>query len=574
MTTFARTVALTGLLVLTISMDLGLGPKPISQPPEVLLYQFETAFFVLTFLALLFTYLLPPRRLVAVAWGSMAIDLALACVLVAMTDRTQSVFIFAMPLAVLSAAALLERKGAFFAASVATLVLGAFAMMDLQLIDVDVSTWRTAWLHALGQRRPPTAQEVTIALAVQIGALYATALLASKLVIELSRARDRALVERRDLTALRQRFEDVFASMPDGVMTVSTDGVVRSANPALAAILSTPREALVNARIETVFPELQQLDSSTSDTQEIARGEEPIEEVWRAATDGKRQTLAVRVETLRGLVHELSGPVETLYVVRDITALRAREREHRNRERLASVGAMAMAVAHEIRNPLASISGSIQMLNAQGQVDELGASLMAIVVRETEQLSAWIGEFLEFARPSEPSFEVLDFAALLGEKVEAWRNAPNIRAAELTIEVVLPEVPTRLLGDAHSLSSVIWNLLVNAQQAACESDHQVVRVVLVAGDQAHILVVEDSGSGIAPRDYEHLFEPFFTTRSHGTGIGLATVRRGVDTHRGRIVVGKSELGGARFEVRLPRDLRRHVEPLLRQSLAATPVALD
>jgi signal transduction histidine kinase len=169
---------------------------------------------------------------------------------------------------------------------------------------------------------------------------------------------------------------------------------------------------------------------------------------------------------------------------------------------------------------------------------------------------------------------VLDFAALLGEKVEAWRNAPNIRAAELTIEVVLPEVPTRLLGDAHSLSSVIWNLLVNAQQAACESDHQVVRVVLVAGDQAHILVVEDSGSGIAPRDYEHLFEPFFTTRSHGTGIGLATVRRGVDTHRGRIVVGKSELGGARFEVRLPRDLRRHVEPLLRQSLAATPVALD
>ena len=99
-TTFARTVALTGLLVLTISMDLGLGPKPISQPPEVLLYQFETAFFVLTFLALLFTYLLPPRRLVAVAWGSMAIDLALACVLVAMTDRTQSVFIFAMPLAV------------------------------------------------------------------------------------------------------------------------------------------------------------------------------------------------------------------------------------------------------------------------------------------------------------------------------------------------------------------------------------------------------------------------------------------------------------------------------------------
>lgn len=566
-TTFARTLALSGLLMLTVAMDLGLGPQPIAQSPEVLLYKVETSFFVLTFFTLLLTYLVPTARLPQVAWLSLSIDVTLAACLVGITDRTQSVFVFALPLAVLSAAALLERKGAFVAATVGTIWLLLLGVVDAGWLGpgelgFDPDNLTASWLRSL--RHQPHASEVAVAVLVQSGALYATAALSSKLVLELGRAREQSLAERRELAALRQRYEDVFSSLPDGLMTVSEDGVIRSANPAMASILGVDRDAIVARAIVDVFPELEEQGGDVHATQEIARGAEPSGELWRAATDGRRQILAVRGDTLRGRVEALRGQRETLYVVRDITELRARELEHRNRERLAGIGAMAMAVAHEIRNPLASIAGSAQMLREQEGVDPMQRTLMDIINRETVQLSKWIGEFLEFARPGDPRFESLDLAAVVREKVETWRHDPRVGDAGLAVELDLAkDADVSLLADGASIASLVWNLLVNAQQAALESPEPRVLVALHAdGDYVHFRV-EDSGPGVAEADRPHLFEPFYTTRSKGTGLGLATVRRVVDAHRGTIDVGTSKLGGAAFAVRLPRDLRRH---------GATPLA--
>jgi two-component system sensor histidine kinase PilS (NtrC family) len=562
-TTFARTVGLSGLLMLTIAMDLGLGPQPIAQSPEVLLYKLETTFFVLTFFALLLTYLVGPQHLTRVAWLSLAIDVALAGALVGVTERTQSVFVFVLPLAVLSAAALLERRGAFVAASVAGVWLGLLALYDGGVVSstdlgFEPAELTASWLRALGNSRLPEPGEVFVAVGVQVAALYATALLSSKLVVELGRAREQHLSERRELAALRQRYEDVFSSLPDGLMTVSEDGVVRSANPTLARILGRERDHLVGRALVDVLPELETQSQDLGGTQEIARGQEPTGELWRASTDGERQILAVRGELLRGRLSALRGQRETLYVVRDITELRARELEHRNRERLASVGAMAMAVAHEIRNPLASIAGSVQMLREQHDDATMRDALMDIVNRETVQLSNWIGEFLEFARPSEPRFERLDLAQLLREKTEAWRCDPRVVDAAFEVDVRIPDGgDTSLLGDAYGLASVIWNLLVNAQQAALEGDAPRVRITLHAGDTFLELLVEDSGPGVPPEDRAHLFEPFYTTRSGGSGLGLATVARVVNMHHGAIRLEDGVLGGARFHVRLPRDLRRH-----------------
>lgn len=562
-TTFARTLALSGLLMLTVAMDLGLGPQPIAQSPEVLLYKVETSFFVLTFFTLLLTYLVPTPRLPQVAWLSLSIDVTLAACLVGITDRTQSVFVFALPLAVLSAAALLERKGAFVAATFGTIWLLLLGIVDAGWVGhhelgFDPDSLTASWLRSLGTRHAPHANEVAVAVLVQSAALYATAALSSKLVLELGRAREQSLAERRELAALRQRYEDVFSSLPDGLMTVSEDGVIRSANPAMARILHLDRDAIIGGAIVDVFPELEEQGGDVHATQEIARGAEPSSELWRAATDGRRQILVVRGDTLRGRVEALRGQRETLYVVRDITELRARELEHRNRERLAGIGAMAMAVAHEIRNPLASIAGSVQMLREQDGVDPMQKTLMDIINRETVQLSKWIGEFLEFARPGDPRFDSLDLATIVREKVETWRHDPRVGDAGLAVELDLTkDAEVSLLADGASIASLVWNLLVNAQQAALESQEPRVLVALHAdGDYVHFRV-EDSGPGVAEADRPHLFEPFYTTRSKGTGLGLATVRRVVDAHRGTIDVGTSKLGGASFAVRLPRDLRRH-----------------
>lgn len=555
-TTFARTVALTALLALTVALDLGLGPYPLLQAPEVLLYKLESGFFVLTFLALLLTYFAPRRWLVGTAWLSLAIDVSLASTLVAVTDRTQSVFLFAMPLSVLSGAALLERRGAFVGATLGSVAVALLAAVDLGWLGTFGHAFLVAWVHSLAPPSPPQGSEVAISVLVQVSALYATALLSSKLVAELTRARSSVLREQREFAALRQRYEDVFSSMPDGLLTVSEDGVIRSANNAALAILRRAPTDLIAAQIDAVLPELAEVSASTRSTQEIARGHEPTTELWRAAIGGGHQILTVRTERLRGLVAELRGQGETLYVIRDVTELRAREIEHRNRERLAGIGAMAMAVAHEIRNPLASISGAVQMIGGAVPADAGLDGLAAIVRRETEQLSRWIGEFLEFARPTQPTMASIDLVELLSNKIDVWQSDPRHGGDVIATERVLTAQQGSIQGDVQGLSSLIWNLLVNAQQAALEGAEPKIRITLRdMGDDIE-LRVEDNGPGIDPAELPHLFEPFYTTRSKGTGLGLAMVHRVVENHRGSIEVDRSELGGALFSIVLPRDMRR------------------
>ncbi len=560
-TTFARTVALTGLLVLTVAMDLGLGPKPAAQAPEVLLYQLETGFFVLTFLALLATYLAPPRTRVLLAWASLAIDVALAATLVAVTERTQSVFLFAPPLAVLSGAALLERRGAIAAASLGSVAMLVLAAIDLGLLGRDWHPYTVVWLRGATSPPPHASGEVLVGLAVQVAALYATALLSSKLVAELAKARAQALSEQVELAALRQRFEDVFSSMPDGLLTVSDDGIVRSANDAAAGIIGRSRTDVVGSPLADLLPEMEDGRRAMEETQEIARPLDTSAAVVRSGLSGATQILAVRSEVLRGRVVELRGQRETLYLIRDVTELRAREVAHRNRERLASVGAMAMAVAHEIRNPLASISGAVQLLQATSQADPTNAHLGQIIVRETEQLSRWIGEFLEYAKPAETRRERLDLASLVKSKVDAWRSDPRLGQPHLLVTTDIPSKPFMIHADPSGMASLIWNLLTNAQHASEESAEPRVLVSLANLGGSVVLRVEDSGPGVAESDLPHLFEPFYTTRRSGTGLGLATVQRVVEAHGGDVRVIRSDrLGGAAFVVALPHEPPRRAAP--------------
>lgn len=550
-TSFARTVALSAVLALTVAWDLGLGPGPTPATPEVLLYQVCSAFFVLTFVVLAVAFFAPARLRVPTAWLSIGVDVALAMGLVAITGRTESVVLFAPPLAVLSAAALRERRGAMTAATVSAALFGLLAMVDAQWVAIDPTPWTVSWIHALTPATRPTAAEVALVVVVQVGALYATALLASRLVGELARARQRVLADQEQLAALRQRYEDVFSSMPDGLLTVSAAGTVQSANPAMLRILGLDSGAVLGRPLDQLVPALALPAGAATSTQELPRQPAPVWEIERAAADGARQVLAVRCDKLRGGLSAHHGRSEVLYVVRDVTAARRAEAEHRSRERLAAVGAMAMAVAHEIRNPLASIAGAVEMIAATTPADPSQAALMQIVVRETAQLSRWIGEFLGYARPSRPTWHPIEISAFVRDKLAAWQLDPRHAGAQLRLDSQIDEAGA-LLADINGLSSLLWNLLANAQQAAMDTSRPAVRVVLAGRPDDVMLTVEDNGAGLDDVDHERLFEPFFSTRSGGTGLGLATVKRVVESHGGTISVGRAELGGARFEVRLPR----------------------
>lgn len=559
-TTLARVAALSSLLAFAVAMDLGLGPQPLSAAPEVVLYQIVSAGFILSFVALLLTYLLADRHGRVLAWASLAIDAALTGALVVASNGLDSVLLFTLPLAVLSGAVLLGRAGAFSAAAAATCVLFAMASIDLGWVRVDLDPWTMSWVRALGPRDHAQPFDIAVQFLVQVGALYATALLSSHLMVELIAARAGAQRGQRELTALRARYQDVFSSMPDGLVTVGADGVIGSVNPAFLRIVRLEEQALVGRRLADVLPSYTNEEPSNSwmsETTEITREspEQPSEFI-RRSFGGSMQTLAVRSVSLRGP----EGSDGMLLVVRDITELRAREEAHRARERLATVGSMAMAVAHEIRNPLASISGAVQMLGENRALDETDLSLMEIATRETAALSRWIGEFLDFARPGKAHMGPLNLGRIVREKLAACRQDPRVDEAGTEISSNLEPVPEggdderwHIIGDASRLEALVWNLLVNANQAVLGSEVRRVQVTLTADEDYVQLGVADSGPGVAEEDKSHIFEPFYTTKGEGTGLGLATVRRVAATHRGQVRVVDGPLGGAEFLVTLPRD---------------------
>ena len=558
-TTLARVVLLTAVLVFAVTLDLGLGLRPPAPMAESALYRLTTAFFLLSFLSLLATQIL--QRGPYLRWlanGSVAIDVAMAMVLVAATDGLQSVFLFAFPLAVLNSALLLRRAGALAAATLATLALTVMTVAHLGWLKLPLLPMR------LVVRDPGELPlDVLVQLGVQVAAVYATSFLSTHLVRELDQSRLKATQQRVELTRLRLRYADVVSSLPDGLLTVGVGGVVTGVNPAAADILGEDVARLLGQPLSMVLPELSSLDPTASGQwgeMEIARDRalSRTRELHRDRPGAPQQILACRVTALHESI-DSRLPVGRLVVFRDVTESRQQEEQHRDRERLATVGTMAMAVAHEIRNPLASISGAIQMLESSPDLAPTDKSLMEIVQRETRHLSDWIGEFLDFAKPRALQVAPIDLRNLVAETLDAILHDPRVLAGGVELQRgETLQLRTRggreflLMGDAALLRQTVWNLVINAAQAVMASDERIIRVTLEEQGPMLKLVVDDSGPGLGADDFAHIFEPFYTTKGEGTGLGLATVKRHVTAHRGAIEAGDSPLGGARFTVLLPR----------------------
>lgn len=231
-----------------------------------------------------------------------------------------------------------------------------------------------------------------------------------------------------------------------------------------------------------------------------------------------------------------------VYIIEDITRLRVVEAQLDRDERLKVVGRFAASLAHEIRNPLASLSGSVQLL------EELKANpLHRIILREVRRLNDLVEEFLQAARPLRLTLVHVNFEDLLNEVMQAFRNDPrcrNIRQVTLKQE----SLPL-LLADPSRLRQVVWNLLVNAVQATEVGGH--IQMISMPLNDGVRLIVRDNGAGIEEDKLLRIFDPFYTTRAGGTGLGLANVDRIVRAHGGDVTVD-SQLGkGTSFIIWLP-----------------------
>jgi two-component system sensor histidine kinase PilS (NtrC family) len=210
------------------------------------------------------------------------------------------------------------------------------------------------------------------------------------------------------------------------------------------------------------------------------------------------------------------------------------------------VGGLAAGLAHEIRNPLAAMTGSIELIGGAPGLVESERQLLQVVRSEGQRLEALVRDFLSFAKPASPEFGIVDGHALVVETAELFRAEAERRGVTLSVDA---ERDVALRADGPQIKQVLWNLLGNAADATPRGGHIAI-ALRRAGEQA-LLTVSDSGAGIAREDLARIFDPFFTTKERGTGLGLAIVHRVVEAHGGRISVQSERGSGSTFSVSLP-----------------------
>jgi len=245
-----------------------------------------------------------------------------------------------------------------------------------------------------------------------------------------------------------------------------------------------------------------------------------------------------------------------LVTFQDLTEVKTLEEQLKRTDRLAAVGRLASGLAHEIRNPLASISGSIQMLREDDGLGEENRRLMEIVLKEVDRLNLLLGDFLNFARPAPLQPATVDLAVMLNELVELLRAGGQLRGVTL-VQHYPVQAPVEI--DRQKMRQALWDLLLNAVEAAKPSGTVRIAVNLLDGE----IAIEDSGPGLDDKVRERIFEPFFTTKEKGTGLGLANVYANIAAHGGRVSAEASSLGGARFVIDLPEAC---LQPFIMESI--------
>ncbi|WP_164009962.1 two-component system sensor histidine kinase NtrB [Pyxidicoccus trucidator] len=441
-------------------------------------------------------------------------DLVIATGLVVLTGGGESPFTFTYSLAVISGAILLERRGALALAAAGSLVYAGVVL----------------GVHEGLNGLPIPTRHVAFLLLSHVLAMFLVAVLAGYLSRQLSAAGGALSAREKDLHRLETLQAQILACMPSGLVTCDAGGRVTFVNHAAGAILGVQVDAARSRRLEDLLPGALHLGRRTSRRELTVR------------TPAGERILGLSITPL---ADEREGAL--LIVFQDLTELRRMEDGLRRADRLAALGTMSAQLAHEIRNPLAAMKGSAQLLGQDGAADAMTVKLTGVLVREADRLSRLVEDFLRFARPPTPVRREVRLDRLVVETVDMLRGDPLSRDVRLEVESGEGMPSARL--DPDQLQQVLLNLARNALQATGPQGRVRVEVKHAGGEVR--LKVWNAGPPIPRTDLARLFEPFFTTREGGTGLGLATAHSIVRAHGGDIRVHSEEGAGTEFTVILP-----------------------
>ncbi len=437
-------------------------------------------------------------------------------------------------LAVIAVAALLLPRGGLLAAGLASIAYGA--MVDLMVFRV-----LPIPPNLVGTRPILPTSRVLLQLFVNIVGFVVVALLVAYLAESVHSMAGRLEVERRRSQRAEALADHVLRSIGAGMIALDGAGIVLHANPAALKILELPSdEKAVGRSIESVLP----LETnnwglllSRARSRRVNRLEDRIAE--------RGEDLGLSLGPLTDDTGKQAGFVISF---QSLSEVRAAAEQQRLQERMAAVGEMAARMAHEIRNPLASISGAAQVLTSQEASNARSRQLLDIVVRESRRLSQVLQDFLQFAKPGEGLPSTVEIVPLVQDCLELMRASSELEDGHV-VELHIPSDLT-VVAIEGLLRQAIWNLLQNAVQAMPDGGRLLIRGTR-ATDGSVELEFLDSGRGIPEEILDRAFEPFVTGRPEGTGLGLAVVYAAVMQHGGTVDIRRRKDTGTEVSVHLP-----------------------
>ncbi|HEY1463185.1 MAG TPA: ATP-binding protein [Terriglobales bacterium] len=452
-------------------------------------------------------------------------DVVMVTLVVYATGGVDSSLNFLYPLVIIVACILLPQVWAYLIAALAFILYGG--VLDLAYLEI-IRPSSSAHIEFRALQAI-----IFVNLFAYLGVAYLGGVLANKL-----RQVDVKLKHTSGaLQNLRALHENIIESISSGLITTGLDGHITLVNTAAARLLERSEPALVGQSIQSLFMTLLPL-----------AGPVPVQGEVRLVTNNNfRKTFRVAVSSLT--VPE-KGTLGHVYTLDDLTEIRRLEREVRMQDKLAAVGRLAAAIAHEIRNPLTSIAGSVSMLTEVPNLNPEQKQLLEIVTRESERLNAIITDFLAYSRTKQYQYAVVDLLPLLQDTLTLLQNrlAKENTGIQIKQNYQVQKALARVDGD--KLKQVFWNISENAVRAMKSGGTLTVSIMTIGEDWQ--IGFADTGPGINPQLIEKIFEPFQSQFEGGTGLGLAIVYQIMQAHDGKVWARSKQGQGCEFVLRLQK----------------------
>ena len=452
-------------------------------------------------------------------------DLILVSIVIHETGGWDSSLNFLYPLVIIVASVLLPRVWAQLVAALAFILYGT--VLELNYYAVVPSYCST---H-------PGLKALQAIIFVNLFAFLAVAYLAGLLTAKLRQVGVQLKDTSGALESLQALHENIIHSISSGLITTGLDGRITLVNAAAQRLLELPPAQLLGAPVHRLF----------LDTLPTVESQQTHGEVRFDAPTKFRKTVRVRVSALT--VPE-RGDLGYVYVLDDLTDIRRLEREVRMQDKLAAVGRLAAAIAHEIRNPLTSIAGSVSMLSGVPEMNEDHRRLLDIVTRESQRLNGIITDFLAYSRTKQYHFDRVDLVQSVEDTLTLMEHRMTAEKTGITIARRFAVPQALAIADGDKLKQVFWNLCENAVRAMKQGGTLTAGIESL-GDDWQVSFI-DTGTGMTPQQIEKIFEPFQSNFEGGTGLGLAIVYQIVQAHEGKVWARSKPGQGTTFVLRLRR----------------------